>query len=54
MVSFINQGFFLTDGGYYFGISDKVDLAVRGDIYSKGSWGAKVIGIIIFALQIQW
>jgi len=39
----INQGFFLTDGGYYFGISDKVDLAVRGDIYSKGSWGAKAL-----------
>ena len=36
-----SQGFFLTDGGYYFGISDKVDLSVRGDIYSKGSWGAK-------------
>ena len=38
-----NQGFFLTDGGYYFGISDKVDLALRGDIYSKGTWGAKAI-----------
>ena len=34
-------GFFLKDGGYYWGISDKMDLAVRGDIYSKGSWGAK-------------
>ncbi len=37
----INQGFFLTDGGYYFGISDKLDLAIRGDIYSRGTWGAK-------------
>jgi lipopolysaccharide assembly outer membrane protein LptD (OstA) len=37
------QGFFLTDGGYYFGINDKVDLAIRGDIYSKGTWGAKAI-----------
>ncbi|MBI3511244.1 MAG: LPS-assembly protein LptD [Bacteroidetes bacterium] len=35
-------GFFLRDGGYYWGISDKMDMAVRGDIYSKGSWGAKV------------
>jgi hypothetical protein len=34
-------GFFLKGGGYYFGISDKMDLAVRGDIYSRGSWGAQ-------------
>ena len=34
-----NRGFFLQDGGYYFGISDKMDLAITGDIYSKGSWG---------------
>lgn len=35
-------GFFLKDGGYYWGISDKMDMALRGDIYSKGSWGAKL------------
>ncbi|GAB4144142.1 MAG: putative LPS assembly protein LptD [Bacteroidia bacterium] len=35
-------GFFLKDGGYYWGINDKIDMAVRGDIYSKGSWGAKM------------
>jgi hypothetical protein len=35
-------GFFLRDGGYYWGISDKIDLALRGDIYSRGSWGAKI------------
>ncbi len=35
-------GFFLKGGGYYFGISDKVDMTVRGDIYSKGSWGAQL------------
>jgi lipopolysaccharide assembly outer membrane protein LptD (OstA) len=33
------RGFFLQDGGYYFGISDKMDLSVTGDIFSKGSWG---------------
>ncbi len=32
-------GFFLRNGGYYFGISDRMDLAIRGDIYSKGSYG---------------
>ncbi len=36
-------GFFLRDGGYYWGASDKFDLALRGDIYSRGSWGAKAI-----------
>jgi lipopolysaccharide assembly outer membrane protein LptD (OstA) len=35
-------GFFLKDGGYYWGVSDKMDMALRGDIYSKGSWGAKL------------
>ncbi|MCC7302737.1 MAG: LPS-assembly protein LptD [Bacteroidia bacterium] len=34
-------GFFLKDGGVYFGISDYIDLAVKGDIYSKGSFGLK-------------
>lgn len=36
------MGFFLKDGGYYWGISDHMDLALRGDIYSRGSWGAKL------------
>jgi lipopolysaccharide assembly outer membrane protein LptD (OstA) len=34
-----NLGFFLTDGGYYFGINDYIDAAIRGNIYSRGSWG---------------
>lgn len=34
-------GFFLKDGGVYFGISDHFDLALKGDIYSKGSYGVK-------------
>ncbi len=34
-------GFFLKDGGVYFGISDYFDLAVKGDIYSRGSFGVK-------------
>jgi len=36
-------GFFLREGGYYFGLNDMVDVAVRGDIYSKGSWGASLL-----------
>ncbi len=32
------RGFGLTDGGYYFAINDKMDLKLRGDIFTKGSW----------------
>lgn len=35
------QGFFLQNGGYYFAISDYVDLAVLADIYTNGSWGIR-------------
>ena len=35
------MGFFLKEGGYYFTLSDKADLSIKGDIYSKGSWGLK-------------
>ncbi len=31
-------GFFLKEGGWYFGISDQIDLSLTGDIYSQGSW----------------
>lgn len=34
-----NRGFYLKDGGYYFALNDHYDLALRGDIYTKGSWG---------------
>lgn len=34
-----NRGFYLRDGGYYFAINDNMDLALRGEIYTKGSWG---------------
>ena len=34
-----NRGFYLRDGGYYFAISDKIDLKLLGEIYTKGSWG---------------
>lgn len=36
-----NRGFYLSDGGYYFAISDNVDLALTGEIYTKGSWGVQ-------------
>lgn len=33
------KGFYLSDGGYYFAINDNIDLALTGEIYTKGSWG---------------
>ena len=35
----MERGFYLRDGGYYFAISDKFDLKLTGEIYTKGSWG---------------
>ena len=34
-----SRGFYLRDGGYYFALSDYMDLKVLGEIYTKGSWG---------------
>ncbi len=33
-------GFFLRNGGFYWGINDYVDASITADIYSLGSWGA--------------
>ncbi len=35
------RGFYLSDGGYYFAINDNMDLALTGEIYTKGSWGLR-------------
>lgn len=32
------RGYFFTGGGYYFGFSDYMDLALTGDIYTNLSW----------------
>ena len=32
------RGFYLKEGGYYFALSDYMDLALTGDIYTMGSW----------------
>jgi hypothetical protein len=36
-----NRGFFLREGGYYWAAGEYFDLALRGEIYSKGSWGVQ-------------
>lgn len=35
-------GFFLGNGGYYWAIKDYMDLALTGNIFSRGTWGLNV------------
>ena len=37
-----NRGYNLQNGGYYFAISDHLDLAILGDYYTNGSYGLRV------------
>lgn len=34
----LSRGFYAKNGGYYFAVNDYFDLALTGDIYTKGSW----------------
>ena len=34
----LTRGFGLTNGGYYFALNDYMDMELRGDIYTKGTW----------------
>ena len=36
-----NRGFYLENGGFYWGINDNLDLQLVGDIYTRGSWAVK-------------
>ncbi len=36
------RGYGLTNGGYYFAINDYADLSIKGDIYTKGTWGVNL------------
>ena len=36
-----NRGYFFENGGYYWAINDYIDLELRGDIYTRGSWAIK-------------
>ncbi|MDE6582139.1 MAG: LPS-assembly protein LptD, partial [Duncaniella sp.] len=38
-----NRGFYLRNGGYYFAINDNIDVALTGEIYTKGSWGISAV-----------
>lgn len=38
----LDRGFYLTQGGYYFAISDYMDLTLTGDMYTKGTWASYI------------
>ena len=37
-----DRGYFIQNGGYYFAISDYLDLAILGDYYTNGSYGLRL------------
>lgn len=41
------RGFYLHNGGYYFAINDYVDLALTGEIYTKGTWALNAISTYV-------
>lgn len=36
------RGFYLRNGGYYLAINDYINLTATGDIYTNGTWGARL------------
>lgn len=38
----MERGLYLKNGGYYFAISDHIDLELTGEIYTKGTWGVQL------------
>lgn len=36
------RGVGFQNGGYYFAVSDYMDLTILGDVYSNGSWGTRI------------
>ena len=41
------KGFYLHNGGYYFAINDYMDLALTGEIYTKGTWAINAISTYV-------
>ena len=36
-----NRGYYLSNGGYYLALSENMDLALTGELYTLGSWGLR-------------
>ncbi|MBB3188567.1 putative LPS assembly protein LptD [Microbacter margulisiae] len=41
------RGFYLHNGGYYFALNDYMDLALTGEIYTKGTWAVNAISTYV-------
>lgn len=48
-----NRGFYFENFGFYWGISDNVDLLIAGDIYTRGSWAAKLRSNYVFRYKCR-
>ena len=48
----MRRGLYIRNGGYYFAINECVDLALTGEIYTKGSWGIQ--GQSIYAKRYKF
>ena len=48
-----NRGYYLSNGGYYMGLGEHMDLALRGDIYSRGSYAIRAISNYNFRYKSQ-
>ena len=48
-----NRGYSLTKGGYYMGLGEHMDLALRGDIYSRGSYALRALSNYNFRYKSQ-
>ncbi|MDL2308572.1 hypothetical protein LJC68_08295 [Bacteroidales bacterium OttesenSCG-928-B11] len=44
----VNMGFAFEGFGYYFGLSDNIDLALTADIFTRGSWALKAKSHYVF------
>ncbi|MBK9299359.1 MAG: LPS-assembly protein LptD [Bacteroidetes bacterium] len=48
-----NLGFGLREGGYYFAISDHVDLLALADVYALGTWRAGIVSNYIYKYRFN-
>ena len=38
----VTRGYGLVNGGYYFALNDYADLSIKGDVYTRGTWGINI------------
>ena len=48
-----NRGFYFENFGFYWGINDNIDLLIAGDIYTRGSWAAKLRSNYVFRYKCK-